>query len=69
MKTLTLPVFPLASPAPGGGGMDGGRLRWELHDERVSFAVLLHECTHGFFASRDEDLQAVVARTPGLTMT
>jgi hypothetical protein len=69
IKSLTLPVFPLASPEPGGGGMDGGRLRWELHEKSVSFSVLLHECTHGFFQHRSEDLQAVVERTPGLTMT
>jgi hypothetical protein len=27
VKKLSIPVFPLASPVPGGGGMDGGRLR------------------------------------------
>ncbi|MSR61513.1 MAG: hypothetical protein EXS08_03565 [Planctomycetes bacterium] len=69
VRKLVVPVFPLASPAPGGGGMDGGRLRWELSDERVSSSVLLHECTHGFFQQREEELRALVERTPGLSMT
>jgi hypothetical protein len=69
-KALRVPVFPLASPAPGGGGMDGGRLRWEIHGtEDLSFSVLLHEVTHGFLQRRDADLQALVEGTPGLDMT
>lgn len=69
VKKLTVPAFPIASPAPGGGGMDGGRLRWEIFDERLSFSVLLHELTHGFFQQRNDLLEAVVERTPGLNMT
>ena len=69
VKKLAIPTFPLASPARGGGGMDGGRLRWELHDERPSFSVLLHEATHAFFATKDALLQKTVAATPGLDMT
>jgi hypothetical protein len=69
VKKLTVPVFPLASPAPGGGGMDGGRLRWEISDESVSSSVLLHEIVHGFLQQREGDLRAVVDATPGLSMT
>jgi hypothetical protein len=69
VKKLVVPTFPLASPAEGGGGMDGGRLRWELCEGRVSASVLLHECTHGFFQQRSAELQALVERTPGLSMT
>lgn len=69
VKKLCVPVFPLASPVPGGGGMDGGRLRWELASEDVSFSVLLHETTHGFFLQKEAELRAVVDATPGLTMT
>lgn len=70
VEALTVPVFPIASPAPGGGGMDGGRLRWEIHSEGdLSFSVLLHEVTHGFFQKRDDLLRATVERTPGLDMT
>ncbi|MFO0982978.1 MAG: hypothetical protein U1E76_14825 [Planctomycetota bacterium] len=69
VKKLTVPAFPIASPAQGGGGMDGGRLKWELDSDRVSFAVLLHETTHAFFDERRELLQKTVAATPGLTMT
>jgi hypothetical protein len=68
-KKLTVPVFPLASPAPGGGGMDGGRLRWELYDGNVSSSVLLHELTHAFFAQREAELRTVVEATPGLSLT
>lgn len=69
VKKLTVPAFPLASPTPGGGAMDGGRLRWEVGSEDVSFQVLLHELTHGFFMQRNELLEAMVSKTPGLTMT
>ncbi len=69
VKKLSLPVFPLASPAPGGGGMDGGRLRWELAGDEVSFSVLVHETTHGFCQQREAELRALVERTPGLDMT
>ncbi len=69
VKKLAVPVFPLASPVPGGGDMDGGRLRWELADENVSFSVLLHELTHGFFLQRNDELRRVVDETPGLSIT
>jgi len=68
-KKLVVPTFPLASPAPGGGGMDGGRLKWELDSDRVPFSVLLHETTHAFFLEKNELLARTVAETPGLTMT
>ncbi len=69
VKTLTVPTFPIASPEPGGGGMDGGRLRWELCDERIEPSVLLHEATHGFFLQKDELLQAFAGGIPGMSMT
>lgn len=49
--------------------MDGGRLRWEISSDDVSFSVLLHELTHGFFMQREELLRSAVEKTPGLTMT
>jgi hypothetical protein len=69
VKKLTVPVFPLASPSPGGGGMDGGRLRWELSSDQVSFSVLLHELSHAYFMQKEDALRAIVEKTPGLTMT
>ncbi len=38
IRRLTLPVFPLASPAPGGGGMDGGRLEADGFGEAMPVA-------------------------------
>ena len=70
VKELVVPAFPLSSPAPGGGGMDGGRLRWELHSaDDLSFSVLLHEVTHGFFMQRNDELRAFVDSVPGMNMT
>ncbi len=69
VSKLTILAFPLASPEQGGGGMDGGRLRWEIGPEGMEQSVLLHELVHGFFMQKDELLQATVERTPGLTMT
>jgi hypothetical protein len=70
VKQLVVPAFPLSSPANGGGGMDGGRLRWELHgSEDLAFSVLLNEITHAFFTQRNDDLRALVDRTPGMSMT
>ena len=69
VKELTLPVFPIASPLHGGGGMDGGRLRWEIADAAPSFAVLAHEVAHGFFQRRVEDLRRIAKSTPGLSLT
>lgn len=66
---LVVPAFPLASPTPGGGAMDGGRLRWEVSSEDVSFWVLLHELSHAFVMQRNDLLEATVAKTPGLSMT
>ena len=69
VRKLTVPAFPLASPEPGGGGMDGGRLRWELSSEAINESVLIHELTHAFFMPRNDLLQETVERTPGLHMT
>lgn len=69
VKKLVVPTFPLASPGPGGGGMDGGRLRWEIDSADLRFSVLLHEATHGFFMQKNYLLAATVERTPGMTMT
>lgn len=40
VESLTVPAFPLASPEAGGGGMDGGRLRWEIASEEIAPWVL-----------------------------
>lgn len=69
VKSLTVPAFPIASPEGGGGGMDGGRLRWEIDDTSVDASVLLHEATHGFLMQRQELLDALVEATPGLSGT
>lgn len=69
VKKLVVPAFPIASPEGGGGGMDGGRLRWEISDEGISPAVLLHECTHGFFLERQDTLDELVEATPGMSGT
>ncbi len=69
VKKLSVPVFPLASPESGGGGMDGGRLRWELDSDEVKFSVLLHELTHGFFQQKEDVMRPVIEKTPGLSMT
>jgi len=69
VKSLTVPAFPIASPEGGGGGMDGGRLRWEIVDPDVDASVLLHELTHGFFLQRQELLSALAEATPGLSTT
>ncbi len=69
VSKLTVPAFPLASPEQGGGGMDGGRLRWEIGPVGMEQSVLLHELVHAFFMQKDELLQATVELTPGLTMT
>ncbi len=68
-KSLEVPVFPLASPTPGGGGMDGGHLRWEIDSNDIHFSVLLHELTHGFVMQKNELLEKLVRETPGLTGT
>jgi hypothetical protein len=68
-KTLEVPVFPLASPAPGGGGMDGGHLRWEIDSEDIPVSVLLHELTHGFVMQKEELVDKLSSATPGLTTT
>jgi hypothetical protein len=49
--------------------MDGGRLRWELSTEKISFSVLVHELTHAFFMQRDDVMRPLAAETPGLSMT
>lgn len=69
VKSVALPTFPIASPDGGnGGGMDGGRLRWEISDE-IAPSILLHEATHAFFMQREELLSALAERTPGLNLT
>jgi hypothetical protein len=69
VKKLVVPAFPIASPAPGGGAMDGGRLRWELDSDRVPFSVLVHETTHEFFNQRGDLLQKTVDATRGFDRT
>lgn len=69
VKKLVVPAFPIASPAPGGGMMDGGRLRWELDSDRLPFSVLVHETTHEYFSQRGDLLQKLVDATPGLDRT
>lgn len=69
VKKLVVPAFPIASPSAGGGAMDGGRLRWEIDGDAVNFSVLVHELSHAFFMQEQDQLDALVARTPGLTAT
>lgn len=69
-KKLTVPAFPLASPTAGGGGMDGGKLRWEIRSrEEMSFAVLVHELCHAFVMPHNDMLIETVDATPGLDLT
>jgi len=69
VRKLSVPTFPLASPEPGGGGMDGGVLRWELCTDELPFSVLAHELTHAFVMQKQELIEAVAADTPGLSTT
>ena len=69
VRKLSVPTFPLASPEPGGGGMDGGVLRWELSGEELPFSVLVHELTHAFVMQKQELIEAVAVDTPGLSTT
>ncbi len=69
VKSLTVPTFPIASPEGGGGGMDGGRLRWELSDAQIEPSVLLHEATHGFFMEKSQVMNELVGQVPGMNGT
>jgi len=69
IAVLKVPAYLIASPSPGGGGMEGGVLRVEVGSESVPTRTIYHEVAHAFFLARGNLLAQTAEPHNGLSVS